>query len=118
MTGRQTNTNKMSASGGTMAGKLEMATNTLSFCKLGLYGYQIANDSNGRLMFTAHDGTPLLYLQQGQLWLVNSGRYAFFLQPTDDGRLFFCNHDGIPIMSISYAGDLRVRGSITQNVNV
>lgn len=112
------NTNKMSASGGTMAGKLEMATNTLSFCKLGLYGYQIANDSNGRLMFTAHDGTPLLYLQQDQLWLVNSGRYAFFLQPTDDGRLFFCNHDGVPIMSISYAGDLRVRGSITQNVNV
>ena len=112
------NTNKLSTSGGAMTGKLEMATNSLSFSKLGLYGYQIANDSYGRLMFAAHDGTPLMYLQQDQLWLVNSGKYAFFLQPTDDGRLFFCNHDGIPIMSISYAGDLRVRGSITQNVNV
>lgn len=110
MTGRQTNTNKLSTSGGVMTGNIEMTSNILSFNG----DYKIYN-TGGRLSIDSADGSAICFLEGNRLWLNCAGFYAFYAQVSQDGRLIFYNHDHTPVMSIAYNGGIKVKGSIEQN---
>ena len=106
----QTNTNKLSTSGGVMTGNIEMTSNILSFNG----DYKIYN-TGGRLSIDSADGSAICFLEGNRLWLNCAGFYAFYAQVSPDGRLIFYNHDHTPVMSIAYNGGIKVKGSIEQN---